>query len=177
MSDLHNSVLVLEDHSLDLMNLPATGSQRGPPWTTPGGALRYNPSQVWVLGRSASTSASAASGKTPRWASQKSGSRYLLEIKMNPRKWQDMGGRLGKWRHKRTFSLLSLSAHPWEVTHFHSFSLSPAKCESLIRCHFMIPLSSEPLIFYASMMLCDRTLIKRKGIVRQWNKYFQQDTL
>lgn len=85
VSDWYNSVLVSQNHLLDLMNLPVTGNQRGPSWTTRGDALQYSPTRVWVHGHSASTSALATAGKLPRWALQKSGSCYLLEIKMDPR--------------------------------------------------------------------------------------------
>lgn len=65
-SDLPNSALVLENHLLDVVNSPVTGSQRGPSWTTRGDAPQYNPTRVWVRGHAASTSALAAAGRLPR---------------------------------------------------------------------------------------------------------------
>lgn len=68
VSGLYNSGFILENHLLDLMNLPVTENQRGPSWTTHGDVLQYSPIQVWVLGHSASTSALATAGSFPRWA-------------------------------------------------------------------------------------------------------------
>lgn len=57
VSDLSDSALILENHLLDLMNVPVAGSRRGPSWTTRGDAPQYSPTRVWVRGHSASTSA------------------------------------------------------------------------------------------------------------------------